>query len=145
MQKKGLTETQTGYILIYTRNEPVFLKLVEVPGMEHISREYRNCNCKVSTYPGGKMMVETAYPVINMRETGRRICELRKERGITVRMLCEYMGFTEPQAIYKWQRGDSLPTVDNLFALSRILGTSIEDILIGDDEMSSRFCFFIYR
>ena len=100
---------------------------------------------KLALTVGGKTMVETAYPVINTRETGRRICELRKERGITVRMLCEYMGFTEPQAIYKWQRGDSLPTVDNLFALSRILGTSIEDILIGDDEMSSRFYFFLAR
>ena len=79
------------------------------------------------------------YPTINMKATGARIKELRKARGITVTEISEYMGFSEPQAVYKWQRGESLPTVDNLFALSRILRTSMEDILVGNDEMSSRF------
>lgn len=88
-------------------------------------------------FMGGKAMIIMEYPVIDTKKTGKRISDLRKEKGIKIRELCEYMGFTEPQAIYKWQRGDSLPTVDNLFALSRILGTAIEDILIGDDEMSS--------
>ena len=78
------------------------------------------------------------YPTINMKATGQRILELRKARGLKVSELSEFMGFTEPQAVYKWQRGESLPTVDNLFALSRILRTSMEDILVGNDEMSSR-------
>ncbi len=85
------------------------------------------------------MNMETlAYPTINMAATGERIKALRKARGLKVAQLSEYMGFTEPQAVYKWQRGESLPTVDNLFALSRILGAPMEDILVGDDEMSSR-------
>lgn len=78
------------------------------------------------------------YPTINMKATGQRIQELRKARGLKVTELSEFMGFTEPQAVYKWQRGESLPTVDNLYALSRILRTSMEDILVGNDEMSSR-------
>ncbi|MBQ9140319.1 MAG: helix-turn-helix transcriptional regulator [Lachnospiraceae bacterium] len=81
----------------------------------------------------------TMYPTINMKATGARIKELRKAKGISVIEISEFMGFSEPQAVYKWQRGESLPTVDNLFALSRILCTSMEDILVGDDEMSSRF------
>ena len=84
-------------------------------------------------------MNQMEYPVIDVKATGQRIRELRRAKGITARELSEFMGFTEPQAVYKWQRGDSLPTVDNLFALSRILGTTMEDILIGNDEMSSRF------
>ena len=83
-------------------------------------------------------MENLAYPTINMVATGERIKALRKARGLKVAQLSEYMGFTEPQAVYKWQRGESLPTVDNLFALSRILGAPMEDILVGDDEMSSR-------
>ncbi len=79
------------------------------------------------------------YPTINLKATGARIKELRMAKGITVIEISEFMGFAEPQAVYKWQRGESLPTVDNLFALSRILGTSMEDILVGNDEMSSRF------
>ena len=84
-------------------------------------------------------MITTEYPVINLQATGERIRELREQNGFSVREVSEYMGFTEPQAVYKWQRGQCLPTVDNLLALSRIFHTSIEDILIGDDEMSSRF------
>lgn len=30
--------------------------------------------------------------------------------------------------------GDSLPTVDNLYALSRLFGTSVDDILRGSRE-----------
>lgn len=85
-------------------------------------------------------MTRITYPTINVVATGARIKKLRKEKGIKVTELSEYMGFSEPQAVYKWQRGETLPSVDNLFALSRILETSIEDILVGDDEVSSRFC-----
>ncbi len=44
----------------------------------------------------------------------------------------EFMGFEAPQAIYKWQQGKSLPSTDNLFALSRSLGVTIEDILVAE-------------
>ena len=84
-------------------------------------------------------MSTITYPTINVVATGARIKKLRKEKGIKVTELSEFMGFSEPQAVYKWQRGETLPSVDNLFALSRILETSIEDILVGDDEVSSRF------
>jgi hypothetical protein len=37
-----------------------------------------------------------------------------------------------PQAIYKWQHGDCLPTIDNLVALSAIFEVTIESILITE-------------
>ena len=77
------------------------------------------------------------YPVINMALTGARIKMMRKQRGITVKQITEFMGFTEPVAVYKWQRGESLPSTDNLLALARILNCSMEDILVTEDEMSS--------
>ena len=52
------------------------------------------------------------FPVIDPVATGANICRLRKDRGLTVRDLQHYFGFEEPQAIYKWQRGQSLPSVD---------------------------------
>ena len=81
------------------------------------------------------------FPTIDVKATGARIKQLRKERGLTIRDVSEYMGFTTEQAVCKWQRGDSLPTVDNLYALSRLYGTTMEDILVGNDEMSSRFFY----
>lgn len=70
------------------------------------------------------------FRVIDPVATGANIVRLRKERGLTVRDLQAYFGFEEPQAIYKWQRGQSLPTVDNLYALGALLEVSMDDILV---------------
>ena len=70
------------------------------------------------------------FPVIDPEATGRNIQRLRKQRGLTVRDLQAYFGFTEPQAVYKWQSGRSLPTVDNLLALSALLGVPMDQILV---------------
>ena len=75
-------------------------------------------------------MRNVQFPVIDPAATGRNIIRLRKERGLTVRDIQNFFGFEEPRAIYKWQRGESLPTVDNLFALGKLLGVPMEDILI---------------
>ena len=75
-------------------------------------------------------MCNGAFPVIDLIATGNNIRRLRIERGLTVRDLQSYFGFEEPQAIYKWQRGESLPTVDNLYALGNILDVPMEQILV---------------
>ena len=69
-------------------------------------------------------------PVVNMERTGQNIAFLRRQRGMSVRQLQDMMGFSTPQAIYKWQHGESLPTVDNLVALSAIFAVPIDAILI---------------
>ena len=70
------------------------------------------------------------FPVIDMIATGKNILSLRREKGFTVRDLQEFFGFEEPQAIYRWQYGKTLPSVDNLYALSAILGVPMEEILV---------------
>ena len=70
------------------------------------------------------------FPVIDLVATGQNIVRLRKERGLTVRDLQNWFGFEEPQAIYKWQKGKSLPTVDNLYALGTLLDVPMEEILV---------------
>ena len=70
------------------------------------------------------------FPVIDLVATGENIVRLRKARGLTVRDLQNWFGFEEPQAIYKWQRGKSLPTVDNLYALGALLDVPMEEILV---------------
>ena len=68
-------------------------------------------------------------PVVDLNRTGQSICILREQSSISVKELQELLGFATPQAIYKWQHGDSLPTVDNLVALSVIFDVPIDDIL----------------
>lgn len=60
-------------------------------------------------------------PTINLARTGTNIVMLRKAAGLTVHDLQMAFGFNSPQAIYKWQNGTALPTVDNLIALAALL------------------------
>lgn len=78
------------------------------------------------------------YPVINPVETGRRINRLRKSKGLSVPYLRDYFGFSTTNAIYKWLRGDTLPSLDNMFALSLLLGESVNDILVLSAVMKGR-------
>ena len=71
------------------------------------------------------------FPVIDPIATGQNIIRLRVERGMSVRDLQAYFGFEEPQAIYKWQQGKSLPSVDNLYALGALFEVPMEDILVS--------------
>lgn len=68
-------------------------------------------------------------PTINMTETGRNIVKLREKTGLSVRALQEIFGFATPNAIYKWQKGLAMPTVDNLIILAAIFGVSVDDII----------------
>lgn len=79
--------------------------------------------------------MEPMFLSIQQEATGKRIKELLKQNGYTVREIQQVMGFENPQAIYKWLSGKSLPNVDNLVILSRVLHTSIEDILVIDGDV----------
>jgi transcriptional regulator with XRE-family HTH domain len=68
-------------------------------------------------------------PVVDMKLTGQNIASLRIKRGISVREMQHLLGFTTPQSIYKWQRGETLPTIENLAALACILDVAMDDIL----------------
>ena len=67
---------------------------------------------------------------VNAVETGKNIKRLREEKGITVKELQKIFGFDTPQAIYRWQRGEILPCLDNLLVLAKILDVQVENLII---------------
>lgn len=69
-------------------------------------------------------------PTIDMVATGKNIERLRKVAGLSVRDLQDVFGFATPQAIYKWQHGTAMPTIDNLVVLAALLQVKIDDILV---------------
>ena len=69
-------------------------------------------------------------PVIDIAATGRNIAALRKAADISVKTLQAVFGFTNPQAIYKWQNGECLPSIDNLMILSMIFDVPVNDIIV---------------
>ena len=86
--------------------------------------------------------MEPMYLSIQQKETGRQIKRLLSEHGYTVKDVQTAMGFENPQAVYKWISGKSLPSLDNFIILSRLLHTSIEDILVIDGDS---FLSFLLR
>ena len=84
------------------------------------------------------------YPVIDLQETGKQIRALRKERHLSVRTVCEFMGGISQQAVYKWEAGICLPSLDNMYALSKLFQVSINDMIEETRQVSSVFCL-VYR
>ena len=85
---------------------------------------------RTCTYGSGSL------PAIDLKRTGQNILRMRKNVGISVRELQVMFGFTSPQAIYNWQNGISLPSVDNFIVLAAVLGTTIEEIIAIEGEDS---------
>lgn len=75
------------------------------------------------------------FPAIDMAKTGQNIVNLRKQAGLSVKDLQEVFGFSTPQAIYKWQQGMALPTIDNMVVLAKLLDVKIDDILVVDSQI----------
>lgn len=73
-------------------------------------------------------------PTIDMIKTGQNIVRLRKAAGLSVKDLQDIFGFTTPQAIYKWQHGTTMPTLDNLVVLASTLNVHVDDILVLKTE-----------
>lgn len=70
------------------------------------------------------------FPTIDMIKTGQNIIRLRQQKGLSVKELQDIFGFATPQAIYKWQHGTAIPTVDNLVVLSAVFGVPLDDLLV---------------
>ena len=84
-------------------------------------------------FEGGNM--SPIYVMIDSTATGNRIKELMDKNGVSVNDLREACGFERPQAIYKWLSGKSLPAMDNMVIVSRLLHTTIDDILVTNEDV----------
>lgn len=78
-----------------------------------------------------------SYISIDQAATGARIRSIRKAKGLKVTDISDYMGFESPQAVYKWQRGDSMPDLANLVRLLDLFEIKdLREVLVlrGDSE-----------
>ena len=75
-------------------------------------------------------------PSINMAATGNNITQMRRRAGMTVQDLQNIFGFSSPQAIYKWQRGEAMPPIDNLVILASVFDTTMDAIVIRNQNAS---------
>ena len=76
------------------------------------------------------MSKKFVYPVIDMRATGTHIKELMDAQELSVQDVQEAMGLASPQAVYRWLKGSNMPSVDNLYALSRYLNVQVDYVIV---------------
>ena len=69
-------------------------------------------------------------PIIDVAATGANIKSMMRTKGFKVADVQARCGFNTPQAIYKWMRGETIPSVDNLVILSELFNTAIDEILV---------------
>ncbi len=90
--------------------------------------------------------METCYWGIDPVATGAKIRALRKARGLKVTDISSYMGFESPQAVYKWQRGESLPELENFARLMKLFRiTNIDEILVSSGSADEALPFMLKK
>ncbi len=69
-------------------------------------------------------------PVLDMQATGAKIKSLRKFNNISVSALQQVFGMANPQAIYNWESGKNMPSIDNLLILAQLFDVAVESLII---------------
>ena len=72
------------------------------------------------------------FPTINKKETGVNLRRIMDMRGVKPKDIQEYLGFGCVQSVYRWLDGVSVPTVDNLYAISKMLQVPMDSIVCGN-------------
>ena len=70
------------------------------------------------------------YKPIDQQRTGQKLKIMFKLAGYDVKYIQEYLNLSCPQPIYRWFKGQNLPTVEKLYALSVLLGVHMEEQLV---------------
>ena len=74
------------------------------------------------------------FPMIDKKATGINLRKIMDRCSITVKDIQEYLGLASVQSVYHWLNGISMPTVDNLYALSELFGVPIDDMVCGNRQ-----------
>ena len=73
-------------------------------------------------------------PLIDKKKTGVNLRRIMDELGLTVKDVQQYLELGSVQSVYHWLNGLSMPTVDNLYALSYLFRIPIDDMLCGNRQ-----------
>lgn len=74
------------------------------------------------------------FPIIDRKRTGIRLRRVMDERGLSVKDVQQYLELGSVQSVYHWLNGLSMPTIDNLYALSELFQMPIDDLVCGNRD-----------
>lgn len=75
-------------------------------------------------------MYNFQFPVIDLRRTGEHLRDMLRERNLSPKEVQQILRIGSTQTIYDWYKGRTLPSLDNMVALGRLLGCSVEELLV---------------
>ena len=68
-------------------------------------------------------------------KTAQRLLEYRKNAGLSQEGLAERIGVSR-QAVSKWECAEASPDTDNLIALAKVYGITLDELIKGKSEIS---------
>ena len=77
------------------------------------------------------------YPLVNVKATGENIKRIMHENGLKVNDIRDYLRLASSQSVYHWLSGISLPSLDNMYALSELFRVPIDSIIKGNRRYGS--------
>lgn len=72
------------------------------------------------------------FPIIDKKKTGIHLRRIMDKRGLSVKDIQQYLNLGSVQSVYHWLNGLSIPSIDNLYALSELFQMPIDDMLCGN-------------
>ena len=72
------------------------------------------------------------YPIINLKMTGNNLKEICQDRNIAVKDIQAFLSLSCVHTVYKWFRGESLPSIDHLYALQELMNVSMSEMIVGN-------------
>ena len=79
-------------------------------------------------------MIKLPYLNIDMKATGSKLQQAIKGAGYSVKAIQEHLRLSCPQSIYRWFKGQILPSVNHLYMLSLLVGVSMEELLVIEQK-----------
>ncbi len=70
------------------------------------------------------------FVAIDLVLTGQRIHNIIYGSGYSVKEIQEILNLACPQSIYRWMKGYTFPSIDNLYMLSKLFCVHMEDLLV---------------
>lgn len=90
------------------------------------------------------MKINIHYPDIDLILSGKKLKQLTEKSGYTVRQIQEYLQLSCPQPVYRWFKGQIMPSLQHAYALSRLFHVHMEELFVSKDPVFrvdiERFC-----
>ena len=77
-----------------------------------------------------KVYAENEIKSWDLNKMTYTIKAIMKAKGFKTTDIQDRCGFNTPQAIFKWFRGDAVPTIDNMIIIADMFGVTIDQIVI---------------